>query len=594
MSVNQSVLACVPNSVNVNNGDSGAKTMLSSWKTLSSSWNQETADEAGKAAVNHTVQWYNIVMPVFNEKLSQLQAEFDEKKDAFENVKSKCSDAEYACSDAKKRINEAIDRKFDYIKMKNNISDPRSVDRGSDGMPRGEWVITNSSGFYAADAEEKQARSELARYEANLKSLESQKNTARKQMDSVDKKISDVKREKEKESEKMESFIKNVFDLNLMNESVPFLQSLKNSGMEFSKSTENKLYSRLFFIENKYRNQFEKFEQAIKSAGKTYKTACFTQTPEKLDYSAVRNVKGKKFKGKFTVSLFSNSNSSAKLSYTGKNDFIISSKNVENAKGKVTSAFKNYELQIDRSNFTAKLNKSYENDSIATEIEQISSTSDSYATELVEILDTMQANGASTSKLRILWGRITNWHLAHWPKIWYKILFVLTMIIVVLGIGIGTLAGIVNARDNADYKKSFKEWIIFNNETGAFSSARKRFALSDTEMQEIYFYTLKEELVKKQIEEKIKKYIELKPESIQPLSDELIADLKEKLNGSLPSGTFSVNIRIKSSSGKVSSRTSEKQSKGSLEGILSISADENGSITKISDLSGAGLHKWNY
>lgn len=102
MSVNQSVLACVPNSVNANNGDSGAKTMLSSWKTLSSSWNQETADEAGKAAVNHTVQWYNIVMPVFNEKLSQLQAEFDEKKDAFENVKSKCSDAEYAFSDAKK------------------------------------------------------------------------------------------------------------------------------------------------------------------------------------------------------------------------------------------------------------------------------------------------------------------------------------------------------------------------------------------------------------------------------------------------------------------------------------------------------------
>lgn len=594
MSVNQSVLACVPNSVNANNGDSGAKTMLSSWKTLSSSWNQETADEAGKAAVNHTVQWYNIVMPVFNEKLSQLQEEFDKKKDAFENVKSKCSDAEYACSDAKNRINEAIDRKYDYIKMKNNISDPRSMDRGSDGMPRGDWVITNSSGFHAADAEEKQARSELARCEANLKSLESQKNTARKQMDSVDKKISDVKREKEKESEKMESFIKNVFDLNLMNESVPFLRSLKNSGMEFSKSTENKLYSRLFFIENKYRNQFEKFEQAIKSAGKTYKTACFTQTPEKLDYSAVRNVKGKKFKGKFTVSLFSDSNSSAKLSYTGKNDFIISSKNVENAKEKVTSAFKNYELQIDRSNFTAKLNKSYENDSIATEIEQISSTSDSYATELVEILDTMQANGASTSKLRILWGRITNWHLAHWPKIWYKILFVLTMIIVVLGIGIGTLAGIVNARNNADYKKSFKEWTIYNNETGAFASARKKFALSDTEMQEIYFYTLTEELVKKQIEEKIKKYIELKPESIQPLSDELIADLKEKLNGSLPGGTFSVNIRIKSSSGKVSSRTSEKQSKGSLEGILSISADENGSITKISDLSGAGLHKWDY
>ncbi len=50
-----------------------------------------------------------------------------------------------------------------------------------------------------------------------------------------------------------------------MNESVEFLQTLKSSSVEISKSNQNKLYSRLFLIQNKYRRQFEKFEEIIKS-----------------------------------------------------------------------------------------------------------------------------------------------------------------------------------------------------------------------------------------------------------------------------------------------------------------------------------------
>lgn len=78
--------------------------------------------------------------------------------------------------------------------------------------------------------------------------------------------------EKEKEilANKIENFILDVYELNLMNESVEFLSTIKNSQITLSQGTKDELFSRLFFIQNVYRKQFEKFEELIKKEGKTY------------------------------------------------------------------------------------------------------------------------------------------------------------------------------------------------------------------------------------------------------------------------------------------------------------------------------------
>ena len=73
-----------------------------------------------------------------------------------------------------------------------------------------------------------------------------------------------------------------------------------------SQGTKDELFSRLFFIQNVYRKQFEKFEELIKKEGKTYEKQQFVKTPKSILYSAARKIKAKKFKGKLAAALTSN------------------------------------------------------------------------------------------------------------------------------------------------------------------------------------------------------------------------------------------------------------------------------------------------
>lgn len=50
MSVNQNALSALPQSVTAANAESGAKSALSTWKEMSGSWEQETADAVGNAS----------------------------------------------------------------------------------------------------------------------------------------------------------------------------------------------------------------------------------------------------------------------------------------------------------------------------------------------------------------------------------------------------------------------------------------------------------------------------------------------------------------------------------------------------------------
>ena len=55
MSVNQSALSALQQSVTASNAEAGAKSALATWKGMCVSWEQETADAVGKASANYLI-----------------------------------------------------------------------------------------------------------------------------------------------------------------------------------------------------------------------------------------------------------------------------------------------------------------------------------------------------------------------------------------------------------------------------------------------------------------------------------------------------------------------------------------------------------
>ena len=139
------------------------------------------------------------------------------------------------------------------------------------------------------------------------------------------------------------------------------------------------------------------------------------------------------------------------------------------------------------------MNKNYENDEIASNLEQFGSQFEEYCSEYTALLGEFHANRASNSKVKILIGKIGNWHLNHWPKLWYKIVSILSAVLVAAVLGFGIFIGIDTVKRNDKYKKSFVEWTVTNNsETNEFSSASKNFKLEESLMRHVYMYAIAE------------------------------------------------------------------------------------------------------
>lgn len=399
MSVNQTVLSCLPSTVTVSSAESGVKAALASWKMSCASWDQETADAVGKASINYAINWNNAVMPEIDAKISRLQSEYEEKKAEYDAVNDQYKESNKAIQQAQKDMDSCMDYKDDRNWHGSGMFAGMQSSGGVSASPR-EKVIVDHIGYAEAKKREGQAKAETNRYKGQL-------DICKKQMNTVESNLSKAKKEKGILAKKIEDFILDIYQLNLLNESVPFLLNLKNSSIELSSVTKEKLFSRLFFIQNQYREEFVIFENSVKSAGDKY-IGSFSSKPGSLTYSAEQKVKAKKFKGNIIVLLESSDISSAKMSYHSKNEFIIPSKKLDEAQQKIQSQCKNYQLNVDRNHFTIELCKEYLNDSIKNEIGNILSRYEEYMTEYITILDEFLENGASSSKLRIFIGKIGN------------------------------------------------------------------------------------------------------------------------------------------------------------------------------------------
>ena len=318
MSINQSALSALQQSVTASNAEAGAKSALATWKGMCVSWEQETADAVGKASANYAIKWNNAVMPEIEAKIQKFQAEYDEKKSQYDAVKDQYDAAEQAVSDAQRDMDACMDYEDNTRQIEGGMFNGMQFAGGKSAAPR-QKIIVDRLGYNEAKKREAMAKAELNRYKGQVDNW-------KRQMNAAESCLKKAENEKKVLANKIENFILDVYELNLMNESIEFLSTIKNSQITLSQGTKDELFSRLFFIQNVYRKQFEKFEELIKKEGKTYEKQQFVKTPKSILYSAARKIKAKKFKGKIAAALISNDIYSAKLSYSAKSEFIVPKK----------------------------------------------------------------------------------------------------------------------------------------------------------------------------------------------------------------------------------------------------------------------------
>ncbi|WP_178841879.1 hypothetical protein [uncultured Treponema sp.] len=156
MSVNQSALSCVPSQVTATNAESGSVSMLASWKGMCSSWEQETADAAGKAAVGYAIKWNGAVVPAIEEKIAKFQADYDANKAEYDAVKEQYDVAERAVRDAQDDMEACKGYKEESGPWKSGGSTDR------------EKVILDHYGYNKAKNREAAAKAEANRYKGQV------------------------------------------------------------------------------------------------------------------------------------------------------------------------------------------------------------------------------------------------------------------------------------------------------------------------------------------------------------------------------------------------------------------------------------------
>ena len=557
MSLEEKITNAVPTSITASNAEVSAKELLNKLQILSNDkdWNIEACKIAGNAAINYSRQWNDAVIPAIEEEISQYQSEYDEKKSQYESAIQMVKTAGNSVQNARKDMDACMD----YERPGGNWQDTT--------MKGSKKIIVDHIGYAAAKNREAQAMAEYNRYQAEMKSWE-------KQMKSAKNKMSAAEHKKKELENKIEQFILDVYSLNLMNDCAEFLNSVKNSNIKLSEKSKKTLFGRLFLLEHTYRTSFDKFQKIITESSEKYTHTKFDVNPDSLSYTASRSISFQKIEANFNICCTSNDSNSAELKYTGKKEFHVSKAKAEAAQNDISSKCKDYTLKVERSSFSIELDKKYENNDINSELDNLDIDSDAYAEECKALLEAFKANGASTSKFRIRMDKISNWHLNHWVKLWYKILFVLTMIILLAGIGIGGYFGISAAVDKYKYNKSFSQWMITSKTK---TSGYHRYNFDDGTIRYFSISVIPAD----ETDTVIKTFTENKTsEEFVAMTEEEIEWYKNLISSSSfvsPSSTSIIkiygNFRAKAARG---------------EGYFKVTADSEGNITEITKASDLG------
>ena len=557
MSIKEQINSSFPSMISASNAESSAMEMLNSWKALSNNndWNNEACIAAGQAAINYSAQWKNAVIPAIEEEIEKYKAEYEEKKLQHDSAKQMYIDAGRAIDAAKKDMDACMDYK-------------RDGGPWQDTHMKGDTkIVVDPIGYAAAQSRKAKAISDRNRYQTEMLNW-------KKQMDAVNNKMKSAEHKKKELEEKIEKFILDVYSIKLMDECADFLKAIKTSSLTLSQKAQKTLFGRLFLLEHTYRKSFEKFQQIISESKDKYQHTKFDVSPDSLTYSAERSITEGKFTAAFSVICHSKDTNSAELKYYGKKDFHIPKAKAETAQKDISSKCNAFTLSAERSSFAIVLDKKFENDEIDSELKNINVNSDSYSEECKTLLETFKANGASASKFRIKMDKLSNWHLNHWVKLWYKIVFILAVIIVLAGIGVGGYFGISAAIDKHIYNKSFTSWIITDKKAG---NGYHRYNFDDGTIRKFNVSVVADD----KLDSALKTFIEDKTAAnFIPMTEEEIEWYKTLIS---ECGFVKASS---SSTIKLSGNFRNKVATG--QGYFKVTTDAEGKVTEIISVSGLG------
>lgn len=256
MSSNQNVLQNLPNAVTASNAESGAKSALLSWKGLSSQWDQDTADSAGKGAVDFCAKCRSAVLPQIEKKIAECQAIYDQKEAEYEAADSLYDDACRAVRDAE----DDMEKCMGYKPESRGSGMFNGVSSSTPSMNR-EKVIVDHYGYNQAKARAAQAKAEASRYKADADRKKKEKNKAEDA-------LSDAENEKNVLRKKINKFIMDVYNLNLMNESIVFLSSVKSSSIELDEDSQEELFQDSFLFKINTENNLKVLKRLFHPAKK--------------------------------------------------------------------------------------------------------------------------------------------------------------------------------------------------------------------------------------------------------------------------------------------------------------------------------------
>lgn len=285
------------------NGESCAKKALSFWASAQNEaeYSQQTADAIGQATVQAVAKWKAASADVLEQEYKKWKAEENEWGE-----KAKAYHKEWQAAVSEEQSLEVDNPEYERYREQKS----RKETFGLNNPPSPTIVpIENRAAYAAAERREKQAN-------------ENEKN-AKKQKSNAASKASNAQKKLQKEQDSIDKFLLDVFELKFMNESVLYLSAIKSNNLASSSSAQDKLFSRLFFISNKYRKQFDEYGAILDANTEAFGKAQKVIKKDSISYSAHQGFAVKKVKGLISFKLTSKDTNSATEKFTSIKEFLF-------------------------------------------------------------------------------------------------------------------------------------------------------------------------------------------------------------------------------------------------------------------------------
>lgn len=359
--------------------DSGGTSIQFFVKQISSNsesneWDSTIATKAGFAFSDACSKWKNDFDSYYQSKISELQ----QKADSYH-------------SEQQSYVNEANS----YVKK---------VKVSGDNFKPGDNAAGESSGFAFGGTQYKNVITNRPAYNVAVQNA----NEAERKYKQAESELSNAKRELGKLEDKLDGFVKEFYSIPLMNENKDFLSYIISAEVVSSSDFVKELKGQLFYITNVYRKNYDEIAKLLEDNKEKFLNTWTHKLPEKLNFGASVQVIFEKIKTNLDIAFTSTDTASINCNYLLKKEFVFKKKSIEAAIVKLNEAKKDFDIVNEGKLVIVQLDKKIENDAAIAEISVCLAKLEDYKNDAEMLFKMCKENGASTSKLTVVFTKMGN------------------------------------------------------------------------------------------------------------------------------------------------------------------------------------------